>query len=104
MNFGAVLSIWDLIFGTQLEKEPVEIGIKNNGQPGFLDQLKFGFTHGLAPAPSLSHCPVDTNVFEMIAEAAYYKAQNCGFTSTADLDNWLEAEKEIKEQFYSNLM
>ena len=105
MNYGAVFSIWDRFFGTLMEKEPAEIGIKNNGPLGFLDQLKFGFgfTHNLAPTPLLSHCSVNTNLFEMIAEAAYYKAQNCSFSSTADLDNWLEAEREINDQFY-NLM
>ena len=51
MNFGAVLSIWDRIFGTLLEKEPTAIGVKNNAPLDFLSQLKFGFIHGPAPAP-----------------------------------------------------
>ena len=97
-NFGAVFSIWDRIFGTLQEKEPREIGLKNSGSLGFLGQLKFGFSHGLAHAVSKSHCPIDTNLHAMIAEAAYYKAQKYGFAPGFDFDNWLAAEREINSQ------
>lgn len=35
---------------------------------------------------------------EMIAEAAYYKAEKRGFTPGMELHDWLEAEKEIQER------
>lgn len=31
----------------------------------------------------------------MVAEAAYYRAQKRGFTPDHEVDDWLEAEKEI---------
>ena len=101
-NFGAVLSIWDRIFGTLLEKEPAEIGIKNNGPLGFLDQLKFGFTNGLAPAAVVPQFP-DQNVTQaMIAEAAYYRALNRGFSPGFEVEDWLEGEREIRSQLHRN--
>ncbi|MEE9395379.1 MAG: sterol desaturase family protein [Methylococcales bacterium] len=99
-NFGAVLSIWDRIFGTLLEKEPVEIGIKNNGPLGFLDQLKFGFTNGVAPATETPHFPNQSAIHAMIAEAAYYKALSRGFSSGFELEDWLEGEREIASQLH----
>lgn len=33
----------------------------------------------------------------MISEAAYYRAENRGFEPENDLEDWLEAEKQIKE-------
>lgn len=32
---------------------------------------------------------------EMIAEAAYYSAERCGFNSGDEIQDWLEAEAEI---------
>jgi len=38
----------------------------------------------------------DANVYQnMIAEAAYYKAESKGFVAGHDMENWLEAENEI---------
>ena len=38
----------------------------------------------------------DANVYQnMIAEAAYYKAESKGFVAGYDMENWLEAENEI---------
>ncbi len=33
----------------------------------------------------------------MISEAAYYRAENRGFTADHELEDWLEAEKQVKE-------
>ncbi len=33
----------------------------------------------------------------MISEAAYYRAENRGFTPDHELEDWLEAEKQVKE-------
>jgi len=35
------------------------------------------------------------NYMLMIAEAAYYKAEKQGFEPGHELENWIEAEKEI---------
>jgi len=35
---------------------------------------------------------------EMIAEAAYYKAEKRGFAPGMELQDWLEAEREIQER------
>jgi sterol desaturase/sphingolipid hydroxylase (fatty acid hydroxylase superfamily) len=97
-NYGAVLSIWDRIFGTLLEKEPLEIGIKNNASLGFLAQLKFGFINAPAPALAVSQLHDEFDINFMISEAAYYKAEYRDFSPGKDLDDWLEAETEIKDK------
>ena len=33
----------------------------------------------------------------MISEAAYYRAENRGFTPDHELEDWLEAEKQVQE-------
>lgn len=97
-NYGAVLSIWDRIFGTLLEKEPLEIGIKNNAPLGFLAQLKFGFIKNPEPALAVSQFQDDYTISSMISEAAYYKAEYRDFSPGNELDDWLEAETEIKDK------
>ncbi len=37
----------------------------------------------------------------MISEAAYYLAENRGFIPDHDLENWLEAEKQVKEMLHA---
>ncbi len=89
-NYGAVLSLWDRIFGTLVELQPEEIGLKNIEVKNFFQLLKFGFT-------SADPKPKQTSTFNMeamIAEAAYYKAEKRGFASGRDLQDWLDAEKE----------
>lgn len=97
-NYGAVLSVWDRIFGTLLNKEPLAIGIKYNSSPGFLEQLKFGFTKVLTPIKGLANIFDDHQLHIMICEAAYFNAINRGFNPGSELDDWLRAEKEIKNQ------
>ncbi len=97
-NYGAVLSIWDRIFGTLLKKEPLEIGIKNNAPLGFLAQLKFGFINAPVPAFAVSEFQDHYKINSMISEAAYYKAEYRDFSPGNDLDDWLEAETEIKDK------
>ena len=36
---------------------------------------------------------------QMIAEAAYYHAQQRGFAAGYDLDDWLRAEREVSKSF-----
>ncbi len=94
-NFGAILSVWDRIFGTLTEGEPIAIGIKNNCLLGFFDQLIFGFTAN-AKSTNTLFFPKE-NVDSMIAIAAYYKAQHRQFSAGNEIDDWLEAEAEINK-------
>lgn len=92
-NYGLVLSMWDRLFSTLAELEPVAVGIKNNPGPDFISQLLLGFTPvpKETPAPYLPGLDVRT----MIAEAAYYKAISRGFVPGNDMADWFEAEREI---------
>lgn len=92
-NYGLVLSIWDRLFGTLAELEPVAVGIKNNPGPDFMSQLLLGFT----PLPKGTPVPnlPALNVQAMIAEAAYYKSINRGLLPGYELADWIEAENEI---------
>ena len=88
-NYGAVLSLWDRLFGTLAELEPVEIGFKGSSPQDLVNLIKFGFTLHMPPS-----VPV-FNLDAMIAEAAYYKAEKRGFYSGNDMHDWLEAKREI---------
>ncbi len=37
---------------------------------------------------------------KMIAERAYYKAENRGFTAGHEIDDWLVAEREVNKQYF----
>jgi hypothetical protein len=37
---------------------------------------------------------------KMIAEHAYYKAEKRGFAAGHEIDDWLEAEQELKKQYF----
>jgi sterol desaturase/sphingolipid hydroxylase (fatty acid hydroxylase superfamily) len=93
-NYGAILSIWDRIFGTIKELEPTEIGIKGNSPLDFINLVKFGFAGPTSPEP------VSVNLDAMIAEAAYYRAEKRNFGPGQDLNDWLEAKKEIIRMVY----
>jgi hypothetical protein len=42
---------------------------------------------------------IDLDEFrEMVATAAYYRAEKRGFESGHEMDDWLEAEQEISKQ------
>jgi len=95
-NYGAILSIWDRLFGTLLEVEPKKIGINGYSPLDFINLVKFGFVEKLPPVP----LPVNLDV--MIAEAAYYKAEKRKFEPGQEWDDWLEAKKEIMQMVFSN--
>jgi sterol desaturase/sphingolipid hydroxylase (fatty acid hydroxylase superfamily) len=88
-NYGAVLSIWDRIFDTLMERKPSAIGIKGSSPQDFLNLVKFGFTMQTPPVPLLVYSE------SMIAEAAYYRAEKRNFYPGQDLKDWFEAKKEI---------
>lgn len=86
-NYGSVLSIWDRLFGTLAELKPAAIGLDESVPQDFTGLVKSGFT---------GHSPVPTaNLDEMIAEAAYYKAEKRGFRPGNELRDWLEAKNDI---------
>ncbi len=89
-NYGAVLSIWDRLFGTLAELKPEAIGIKESSPQDFINLLKFGFT-----MTNSSSIKAIVNLELMIAEAAYYKAEKRGFYPGHELRDWLEAKNEM---------
>ncbi len=95
-NYGAILSTWDRLFGTLLEREPAEIGIRGYSPLDFINLVKFGFVQKL---PSV---PMPANLDVMIAEAAYYKAEKRKFVPGQEWDDWLEAKQEIIRMVYRN--
>lgn len=49
--------------------------------------------------PDIDMCGVDPDEFRaMVAERAYCKAEKRGFEPGHDMNDWLEAEKEISNQ------
>ena len=96
-NYGAVLSLWDLLFGTLTKIEPVAKGIKGNSPQDLVNLIKFGFT--LATPATVQPLNLDA----MIAEAAYYKAEKRGFYPGNDLHDWLEAKSEIIVLVYGDI-
>ena len=92
-NYGAVFSIWDRLFGTLLEIEPRDIGIKESSPKNVFGLIKYGFQNTTTAQQQI---PVfEYNVTSMVAEAAYYKAEKRGFNAGNDLNDWFEAEVEI---------
>jgi sterol desaturase/sphingolipid hydroxylase (fatty acid hydroxylase superfamily) len=95
-NYGAVLSLWDRLFGTLAELEPAKIGIKGDSPQTFIKLVKLGFTMANTPTEH------SINLEAMIAEAAYYKAEKRNFYPGHELRDWLEAKKEIFRQVYGD--
>jgi sterol desaturase/sphingolipid hydroxylase (fatty acid hydroxylase superfamily) len=95
-NYGAVLSLWDRLFGTLTELKPAEIGIKGYSPQDIVNLIKFGFT--LQTPPSVEAIDIEL----MIAEAAYYKAEKRGFYPGNDIRDWLEAKRDIIKLVYGD--
>jgi sterol desaturase/sphingolipid hydroxylase (fatty acid hydroxylase superfamily) len=95
-NYGAILSIWDRLFGTLLEFEPKKIGVNGYSPLDFISLVKFGFVKKLPPVP------LPANLDVMIAEAAYYKAEKRNFKPGQEWDDWLAAQQEILRSVYGN--
>jgi len=93
-NYGAVLSLWDRLFGTLAELKPAAIGVKGSSPQDLINLVRFGFTRTNTPAVQ----PVNLDV--MIAEAAYYKAEKRDFRPGNELRDWLEAKSEIIRLIY----
>ena len=95
-NYGAVLSLWDRLFGTLADLIPAEIGIKGDSPQNLVNLIKFGFV--LHTPPTVEPINLDA----MIAEAAYYKAEKRGFSPGDDIRDWLEAKREILSLVYGD--
>jgi hypothetical protein len=95
-NYGAVLSVWDRLFGTLSEIEPERIGIKGNSPQDVLNLVKFGL--GLE-IPTRAQ---PTNLDVMIAEAAFYRAEKRNFYPGYELRDWLEAKTDVLNQVYGH--
>jgi len=89
-NYGAVLSLWDRLFWTLADLKPKEIGVKGYVSQDFIDLISCGLTIK-DKEPSIQTANLD----QMIAEAAYYKAEKRGFYPGHDLQDWLDAKREI---------
>ena len=95
-NYGAVLSLWDRLFGTLAELKPKEVGVKGYVSQDFIDLISCGLTiTNKAPA---THT---VNLEQMIAVAAYYKAEKRGLYPGNELQDWLEAKSDIISVVYS---
>jgi sterol desaturase/sphingolipid hydroxylase (fatty acid hydroxylase superfamily) len=89
-NYGAVLSLWDRLFRTLAELKPMGIGVEGYVSQDFIDLISCGLTIK-DKAPSIQTANLD----HMIAEAAYYKAEKRNFNPGNELQDWLDAKREI---------
>ncbi|MEQ1544067.1 sterol desaturase family protein [Methyloglobulus sp.] len=97
MNYGAVLSIWDRLFGTFSDAEPKKLGIEETIPQDFLGLIRAGFFGETAPSiQEINRHALET----MIAEAAYYKAEKRNFSPGNEIKDWLDAKQEIIKQVY----
>ncbi len=91
-NFGLMFSLWDRWFGTLRVGEPARLGLS-----GFLPKNLFELFWLKSSSPPVSAlCPEE--IYQMIAEAAYYLAERRGFAPGFELEDWLAAEREILAQ------
>ena len=50
-----------------------------------------------SPSPQ-PRAPTPVEIYEMIAEAAYYRAQKRGFAPGLEAEDWRDAEAEVMER------
>lgn len=98
-NYGAVLSIWDRLFGTLKTGQPEALGIAGLIHDDFVGLIATGFGGGTPfSAPTIEA----ETLAAMVAEAAYYKAEKRNFTPGWELVDWQEAKADILKQIYGN--
>ena len=95
-NYGAIFSLWDRLFGTLAELTPKEIGVQGYVSQNFIDLISCGWTIKVK-APAIQTANLD----QMIAHAAYYKAEKRSFYPGYELQDWLESEREIVSLVYA---
>jgi hypothetical protein len=54
--------------------------------------------HSLTPHEDGGEAPVDDLRYQRIAIAAYYRAERRGFEPGHEVEDWLEAEREVGER------
>jgi hypothetical protein len=52
----------------------------------------------VAAGPAANGAPSATEVYEMIREAAYYRAEKRGFAPGLEAEDWRQAEAEVMER------
>jgi sterol desaturase/sphingolipid hydroxylase (fatty acid hydroxylase superfamily) len=57
-NYGAVLSVWDRLFGTLKEREPRAIGLREVDEQALFDLVMYGFTRRITFKRKPSMAPV----------------------------------------------
>nr|BAL55753.1 hypothetical conserved protein [uncultured Gammaproteobacteria bacterium] len=85
-NFGLLFSLWDRLLGTLTEGEPARVGLRGVPPQTLLELFRLGPSASTFDAEQLG---------QMIAEAAYYRAEKRGFVPGFELEDWLAAEREI---------
>ena len=93
-NYGAILTIWDRMFGTYITPKSCIVGIKGDSPQDFVGLIKFGMTP-CTPTTPIYTPQFNVSIDEMIATAAYYKAEKRGFQHGNDQHDWFEAQQEI---------
>ena len=48
-------------------------------------------------AAAAAEMPSAAQIYELIAQAAYYRAEKRGFTPGLEADDWLQAESEVMQ-------
>lgn len=103
-NYGAAFSLWDRLFGTLQEKEPQAIGLTGIPQLSVWQLLRYGLVWEWKPEPLQVQTRPRTETVnpqllqKMIEEAAYYIAEKRGFKPGNDQQDWLEAERQIRNK------
>jgi hypothetical protein len=91
-NYGAVLSVWDRLFGTLRESQPEVLGINEAFPQDLPGLIMAGFWGMTAKSVNVLN-PGELD--SMIAVAAYYRAEKRNFSPGNDIKDWLEAKQEI---------
>ena len=65
---------------------------------GYLRPAHDGAVQEDAPPSPQARAPTPVEIYEMIAEAAYYRAQKRGFAPGLEEDDWRAAEAEVMDR------
>lgn len=96
-NYGTMLSVWDQIFGTLSQPRPVIIGLPGVKEMTFMELIRYGLISGIKSETIEELDYSKEQIANMIAESAYYRAKNRGFSHGDDQYDWFMAEQEIKK-------
>lgn len=88
-NYGFLLSLWDRWFATLAIGNPMRVGLDGVATEGWRALLLPGHSKNVL----IGSLPVSLD--QQIAEAAYFRALNRGFAPGFELEDWLEAERQL---------